>query len=308
MKYEIFVEKFEDRLFCLQKELSEIIVSDVLFCEKEFVSKFVSGSKFLRSVFLFLLQDFFSLKDEKKVFSIAKTIELVHIATLIHDDIIDKSLQRRNLETFNCRFSNSFAVLLGDWILSLSFDEVLKFDNREMVLLFLKTLKTMCCAEFYQYFQKNRIISLENYVEKCRKKTATLFELGAYFLCESENFGFEINKHVKNFAKYFGVAFQISNDLKNVLQMEEESFENSDFNSGIFTSSVLFAIQKEPNLLNLKTCEILKILKSKENVTKTVNLVEKYVNLAVFELEKINKNVENYDIIKLCRMLKEIKL
>ena len=186
--------------------------------------------------------------DEKQILY-QSAIELVHNASLIHDDVIDESNVRRNIPTLNSEFGNKLAVISGDFLLSVALDKVIKICDIELIKMFSDTLAVMSEGEINQYFNKFQIPTIDEYIKKSAQKTAKLFETalcGSLLIAKADNNGLE-------FARNFGIAFQIRDDLINC------KTTNSDINDGIYTAPVIFsggtqitsdAIEKTRGLLN----------------------------------------------------------
>ena len=124
--------------------------------------------------------------DEKQIV-FQSAIELVHNASLIHDDVIDESQSRRAVQTINSKFGNKLAVITGDYLLSVALKKIRTLDAPEIIDMFAQTLDDMCQGEIKQDFSRFKIPSIEEYLEKTRLKTAKLFETaicGSFFLAK----------------------------------------------------------------------------------------------------------------------------
>lgn len=158
--------------------------------------------------------------DTEQFVKMATAIELIHSASLIHDDIIDKSKYRRHRLTLNKKYGNHIAVLVGDILYSqfISLLISLKTDNIEQQERLGKILcsitKNMCFGEIYEYkIKKDRNNpSLDEYLEVIENKTASLFsgscQVGGIVNGADE----EIITALANFGLYFGLSFQIADD------------------------------------------------------------------------------------------------
>ena len=206
-------------------------------------------------------------------------IELVHSASLIHDDVIDDAETRRNELTLNKTFNSKLAVISGDYLLACAMDYVKELDNNLILDSFIKTLSQMCKGEFFQYFNKNKIPAMEEYLLKTENKTAKLFMTAvecSFWLSNTENFNSAIE-----FAKNFGMAFQIKDDLKNVLT------SNSDIKSGIYNAPVILSGSIE----NLA-------------IEKTTDLLNNYVALAQSNLQDLQDSVYKRALLELTELYK----
>lgn len=190
-------------------------------------------------------------------------VELIHNASLLHDDVIDNSKERRNQKSLNAEYDNSLAITSGDILLTYAMELILKINNSEVRELFVKNIIEVCQGEINQYFSKFKIPTIEDYVEKCRKKTAMLFEtsiLGALMISDKTNF----YDCALSFSKNFGIAFQIKNDLQNYLTTKD------DYNQGVYTAPNIFGIEN--------------------GIEKTKHLIDNYLDESFKEIEKLSKN------------------
>ena len=201
---------------------------------------------------------------QEKHYKLLTAVELVHNASLIHDDVIDEADVRRNQTTLNRSFNTKLAVIAGDYLLSCAMDFLQEINNQQILSNFIQTLSEMCKGEIYQYFSTNKIPSLEDYITKCEQKTARLFMTA---LECSAILSPEISRtDALLFARNFGIAFQIKDDLTNVLTTK------SDIKSGIYTAPVILsadsdnpAIEKTYDLLNNYIDNTKKYLNNLEN-------------------------------------------
>lgn len=144
-------------------------------------------SKHIRAVLAFLFLKAQGREIDEKQIVFQSAIELVHNASLIHDDVIDESQSRRAVQTINSKFGNKLAVITGDYLLSVALKKIRTLDAPEIIDMFAQTLDDMCQGEIKQDFSRFKIPSIEEYLEKTRLKTAKLFETaicGSFFLAK----------------------------------------------------------------------------------------------------------------------------
>ncbi|MEM6261671.1 MAG: polyprenyl synthetase family protein [Bacteroidota bacterium] len=144
----------------------------------------------------------------------AALVELLHTATLIHDDVVDDSDERRGFFSINALWKNKIAVLVGDFLLSRGMLMALEHDDFELLRINSKAVKLIAEGELLQ-MEKSRLLNIDEavYLEIIRQKTASLFasccECGAASATESA----EIIETLHNFGEKLGIAFQIKDDL-----------------------------------------------------------------------------------------------
>lgn len=169
--------------------------------------------KQMRPLFVFLSAKLFG-EINHSTFIAASLIELLHTATLIHDDVVDDSMQRRGFFSINALWKSKVAVLLGDFLLAKGL--LLAIDNKEYELLNIvsEAVKEMSEGELLQ-IQKSRKLNIteEEYFEIIKKKTAKL--IGSCTACGARSAGVngELIEKMKLFGENAGIAFQIKDDL-----------------------------------------------------------------------------------------------
>jgi geranylgeranyl diphosphate synthase type II len=156
----------------------------------------------------------------KQVYNAAIAVEMLHNFTLVHDDIMDKAVLRRGNLTLHKKYNLNTAILAGDSLLAVAYEFLLKDCNvnaRQALSAFTRGLVEVCEGQSLDTeFETREIVTLDEYIEMIRKKTAALAqmccELGAYLVNGT-------NRDVKclsDYGKYLGIAFQIQDDLLDV--------------------------------------------------------------------------------------------
>lgn len=293
----IFQQKYSDILNIVQEEIEQVLeqmpkgVEVVEPLKSKLFILFNAPSKHIRPLVVFLyLKAIGEDIDEKQVLY-QSAIELVHNASLIHDDVIDESGSRRGIDTLNSEFGSKLAVISGDYLLSVALDKVLKIGDIRLIRIFKETLEAMSCGEINQYFNKFKIPTLDEYIQKSEQKTAKLFETalcGSLFIA---NNGFTHKENAKRsidrvyeFARNFGIAFQIRNDLINC------KTTNSDILEGIYTAPVIFSGSTEIG---------------SEAIEKTQILLNNYIDIAIDCLSDISENIYKQALIELLELMRD---
>ena len=201
----------EMKLF--EQKFYESMQSKVALLDK--VTRFIvtTKGKQMRPMFVFLCAKLIGNVNEK-TYRGASMIELIHTATLVHDDVVDESFKRRNFFSINALWKNKIAVLVGDFLLSKAV--LLSTDHKDYDLLSVisRTIREMSEGELLQLEKARKLdITEDVYYEIIRQKTATLIaaccEIGALSNGADEN----LAKKMMEFGTYTGMAFQIKDDL-----------------------------------------------------------------------------------------------
>ena len=282
-----FNKKYSEILSVVQEYIDRINLLDGIDIQEPLKSSLLNilnaPSKHIRPLtsFLYLKASGFEIDENQIEYQTA--IELVHNASLIHDDIIDESDVRRTVSTINSDFDSKLAVIAGDYLLSVAMKKVIGMGIPKLVDIFCETLKYMTLGEISQYFDKFKVSSIEKYIEKSEQKTAKLFETaleGAILIVPSPS----RVEAARCFAKNFGIAFQIRDDLINCLTSK------SDIADGIYTAPVILSGD---------------IGVTEAGIEKTKTLLNNYIDAARQALLKLEDNIYRQKLIELLGLLRD---
>lgn len=250
---------------CAYQEIFEVVKSDIKKVENCFLKilpksceiysdleKFLkSPSKRIRSVLALLYLRAIGVEVGENQLELLAIVELIHNASLIHDDVIDEEKIRRSQKNLNSKFGNKMAIISGDYLLSVVMEKLTRLGKLELFEIFSKTIKEMCEGEILQYLNLYKIPTLEDYLKKTYQKTGSLFEacvLGCVMLSAPQEV-----ENAKEFSKNFGIAFQIRDDIENILK------GGNDIKEGVYNAPIIFSgsidnpaagIEKSKVLLN----------------------------------------------------------
>lgn len=303
--YKKIIEPVKNNLDKLDEYFSEYFSNrineknHILPIIKDFLS---NRGKRIRPVLIFLMLHALNRDIDDFLYKLALANELIHNATLIHDDIIDCSIMRRGEKTINFNYDSKLAVLAGDYLLS----EVLKLladtEDKNIRKIHSDAVSKIIKGELNQYFNRFKILSIEQYIEKSKDKTARLFEAGlvSAYIYNTKNAD-NIDK-VKDFALNFGIAFQIYNDLENLSNPEKL---NEDVQNGDYSAPLIFFAQEKygedvKSLNNVN--QALKQIKNTDAVSKTKELAKYYINLAIENVSFLEDNLYKQAIIEMCTL------
>lgn len=213
-------------------------------------------------------------------------VELIHNASLVHDDIIDNSAKRRGLKTTAYEFGNKLGVICGDYLLSVAMKIVTKLESIELLKNFSETLNKMCIGEINQNFDRFKIGTIENYIEKSKNKTGYLFETAILtpFLINK----IKDNKFASEFGLNTGIAFQIRDDLLNIINIDSSKPSNNDIKDGIYNAPVIYAGNAENYM---------------DGVEKTRSLLNNYINNSDCILTNLPENIYKEGLKKFLELL-----
>ena len=205
-------KSYQEIIACIKPDMEQFdksLTNEVKKYENELTGDLTSflsqGSKRLRIVLIFLVARALGVEVNERHFSLAKAVELMHNASLLHDDVVDNAKERRKKKSFNAVYDNTISIIGGDYLLSLALENFMSLENPKILKMFLKTLKTLCEGEIHQYFFKNSISTIDEYIEKSYKKTSILYELAVNSSTLISNGKEELSEFIRN----FGIAFTV---------------------------------------------------------------------------------------------------
>ena len=210
-----------------------------------------AGGKRLRPALTMMAARMYPGVDEDKAYSLAASVELLHTATLVHDDLIDNSLFRRGLPTLSASWSPASTILTGDYLFARSAELTAETDNVRIVRIFSQTLMTIVGGELQQLFNDGHgnVPSMDEYHQRIFAKTASLFAAGTQtggILCGApEN---EVQA-LHDYGYYLGMAFQVVDDILDFRGDEDRIGKPvaNDLRQGIATLPVMLFNEKQPN-------------------------------------------------------------
>lgn len=280
---EKIISPIKNELKLFEENLFKIIDNENNFLKDDLKSFIFSNPKRLRPIFIFLFAKLLKI-DDVLIQKIATITELLHSASLIHDDIIDEEEFRRNNKTFYCKFGSKLAVLEGDLLLSIALNE-LSNTTLEILKIYSLKIKETINGEIEQNSSFKQILNKEKYINKTFAKTGNLFLAGLESLFTIKQT--DKQKELIEFMKNYSIAFQIKNDV--------EDFKNnySDFKNGNYTMPVIYYCM-ENSIDNI--CENVDFTNC---INKTKNLIEIYKNKALEQLSTIENNIYKNSLIEL---------
>ena len=260
---------------CINKELC-IIKEGV---SKNLPYKITDYGKLLRSKIGLLILKMYEIEPTDVHLKFLTAIELTHTASLHHDDVIDNETTRRNSQTINSLKGNKLSVLYGNLILTNALKIILSIDNT-LAKHFNETIQDMCKGELLQNSQLYSIPSLEDYIEKSRLKTASLFKMVGLGL---KILSADIPQSMIDFTENFGIGFQIKNDLDNLLTTK------TDIENGIYTAPLIYSGGTEI---------------TEYGIEKTKALIDNYIQKGFTYPEKERDNQYKKELIGVMQCLK----
>lgn len=259
-----------------------------------------AGGKRIRPA-LVLASSQFSRLSMEEVLPLAASVEIMHMATLVHDDIIDESHLRRGIPTTQAKYGKEVAVFTGDYLFSLSFLMLAGKAEPELLKRMAKAIKYICEGEIDQYENRfNLDVSIMKYFRRIRRKTAILFQASCFTGVFKTKLSNKQKYILSKYGKYLGMIFQITDDLLDIDSTEEQAGKpvGNDFTQGVYTLPVVFALQDAevgPELREALSAEVIDkerviaLVRSTDALVQTQRVIDLYVEKAQAELKKLPK-------------------
>ncbi len=274
---------------------------------------FGAGGKRVRPAIVLLISRATMLDQEitPRHRRLAEITEMIHTASLVHDDVVDESDIRRSVPTVNSLYNNRVAVLAGDFLFGQSAWYLANLDNLEVVKLLSEVIKDMAEGEIQQglnRFETN--LTLEAYLEKTYNKTASLIANSAKSAGILSGVSDEMAENLYSYGRNIGLAFQIVDDILDFTGSTEALGKpaGSDLISGNLTIPVLYALEEKPYLEALIEREFaqpddidqaLNLVTESQGIERSRELAANYAQIAVQNLANLKPSESSKALIDL---------
>lgn len=261
-----------------------------------------SVGKMMRPMLVLLVAKSYGEVNDK-TYSAAASLELLHTASLLHDDVVDESHMRRGVPSLNAVYSNRIAILTGDYLFSSSLYNASLTQTPQIIEGLSQLGRTLASGEMMQLeLQKNGGFSEEKYIKVIECKTASLFACCASFGALSVNADSATVDKMERFGKLLGVCFQIKDDIFDYFNSDIGKPTGSDMREGKITLPALYVIsncrtafvETVNDKLNkgfpLEDSEIdmlIELSKTEGGVEYALNVMERYKSEALSLLDNI---------------------
>ncbi len=238
---------FHSELQRVDKMIFESVSTDEPLIEKVATTLISAGGKRLRPL-LCLASSHIANKITENTYYLSAAIELIHVATLLHDDVIDESILRRGKQTSNTIWGNKPSILVGDFLFARAFELMVNTGNIRFLGILAKASSQISKGEIAQLRHvKSLDLGIQDYLKIIEYKTATLFAAS----CQTGAFSGGANENVAGqlyeFGKNFGLMYQIIDDVLDYTDDTRGKTIGDDFYERKVTFPVLLAYQKDTN-------------------------------------------------------------
>ena len=235
---------------------------------------FDAGGKRIRPAIVLLVSraTMLDLEITSRHRRLAEITEMIHTASLVHDDVVDEAVLRRNVPTVNSLFDNRIAVLAGDFLFAQSSWYLANLDNLQVVKLLSEVIRDFAEGEIFQGINRfDTSLTLEAYLDKSYYKTASLMANSSKSAAILSDASAEVIDSLYNYGKYLGLAFQIVDDILDFTSPTEVLGKpsGSDLISGNITAPALFAMEETPYLETL----IQRVFSEEGDIDKALSII-----------------------------------
>ncbi|HPQ48073.1 MAG TPA: polyprenyl synthetase family protein [Clostridia bacterium] len=236
---------------------------------------------------------------QERAVKVAAAIEIFHLATLVHDDIIDDAPLRRGIATLNRKYGTRTAVICGDYLLSMAMGMITSvFDNdRVPEIKMANLLGKLCLGELTQHINNgNYSLSVMQYLKIIAGKTAALFEVSFYLGAHLAGNNHTESRKYARIGRYIGMIFQLTDDCMDYEASEQVAMKPvlSDFEQDVVTLPLIYALKASEDLRNrarsgkLSSAIVNKAVKMTGGLNFTRTLAKRYKSKAIGILEGLS--------------------
>ncbi|OQU80043.1 hypothetical protein SORBI_3007G070000 [Sorghum bicolor] len=238
-------------------------------------------------------------KPRARHMRVAEITEMIHISSLIHDDVLDNADTRRGMDSLNFTVGKKLAVLAGDFLLFRAFSAAVALDNTEVVSLLATAVNNLVTGELMQLtITPAQRCSMDYYLQKTYYKTAALISNSCKAIAVLSGQTTEVQALAYQYGRHLGIAYQLIDDILDFTgtsaSLGKASF--TDINQGIVTAPVLFAMEEFPQLREIveqgfddpsNVDVVLKYLQKSQGIERTRLLAAEHAKLAAVAIDDL---------------------
>lgn len=257
--------------------------------------------------------------DTESTITVAAAVEMLHTATLVHDDLIDGATTRRGTATLNTQWNSSATILAGDFLFSRAASLGAEVNNIQVMQHFARALSIIVNGEINQIFSRNQVASREDYYERIYAKTASMFELAARAPGYLADVGEDTGEALMAYGYGIGVAFQLVDDALDFSSDAETMGKPvaSDLRMGLMTLPSLYyqehnpddeRLQRLQNVSRLEDAEmdaLIEAIRAGGAVESTLEAADSHIQDAIDALQNLPDGPERQALIELAEYVVE---
>jgi geranylgeranyl pyrophosphate synthase len=275
-----------------------------------------SGGKRIRPAIVLLTGAMLNA-DHDRLVTLGAAIEMLHTATLVHDDLIDGSYLRRGIPTLNAKWTDGATVLTGDYIFARAANLATQVQSMELVTRFSDSLMTIVNGEITQLFHSNSEKPRDEYFRRIHAKTATLFEMAAEGPAILAEIQASERKALREFGYNVGLAFQIVDDVLDFVADQDRVGKPtaSDLRQGLITlpticylesnavDEKLSVLMKTGTLAEEHLDRLIESINDSGAIDQALAEAKAYTQIAIGKLSPFSNSVERDGLIELAEFV-----
>ncbi|MEM9922389.1 MAG: solanesyl diphosphate synthase [Cyanobacteria bacterium P01_D01_bin.50] len=291
----------EADLHILADNLKQLVGNDHPILSLAAEHLFGAGGKRIRPAIVLLVSRATMLDDDitPRHRRLAEITEMIHTASLVHDDVVDESEKRRGVDTVHSLFGNRVAILAGDFLFAQASWYLANLDNLDVVKLLSQVIMDLATGEILQGVNRFKVdISMDTYLQKTYYKTATLFANSSKAAGILSQVSPETAENLYEYGRNLGLAFQIVDDIFDFTSSTDKLGKpaGSDLKDGHITAPVLYALEEKPELRMLIEQELeepedlekaLALIKDSKGIQRSRDLAVYHAKLAVEQIAQL---------------------
>ncbi|MBM7569825.1 heptaprenyl diphosphate synthase component II [Aquibacillus albus] len=299
MKLAMTYSYLKQDLDTIEKALNKTINAKNPVLREASVQLLQAGGKRLRPVFVLLSGKFGSF-DIDKIKTVAVSLELIHMASLVHDDVIDEAELRRGKPTVKARWDNRIAMYTGDYIFARSLENLASLEIPKAHQILAKTMVDLCIGEMEQIKDKYNVKqNLRTYLRRIKRKTALLISTSCRLGAIATDAPIEYERALYRYGYYIGMSYQIIDDILDFTSSDKQLGKpaGSDLLQGNLTLPVLYAMENKDFYDKLRSLFEQKDTISQQDIIPFINhikssdVIERSLALSERYLEKAYESI-----------------
>lgn len=319
LKHQKVFREITSDLKKVEKELDRLLKVDDPILAQTSIYLLQAGGKRMRPGFTLLSGKFFDYRFEK-LLPVAMALEMIHMSTLVHDDVVDASLTRRGRPTLAAGWGNTVSIATGDYLFAKALDVIVKIDNTEVSRILADVCIQMCQGEIQQikcsYDVKQ---NYRQYFYRIQRKTALLICLCCKLGAMVSNADKRQIWIMSTYGHCLGIAFQIVDDILDITADPKVLGKpvGGDIRQGIITLPMIFALENSSYTDRLRELlgkeaksedevqEAVHMIKQSGGIERSRRIVKLYINKAIKNLNELPDISSKYALVELAKFVGE---
>lgn len=303
MKLKMLYSDLKADIDIIEKELEKAVNSSSHLIQDASLHLLQAGGKRIRPVFVLVSAKFghYSIENIKYV---AVPLELIHMGSLVHDDVIDDSDMRRGRHTVKAQTNNRVAMYTGDFIFARALEYVTSIDNPRVHQILARTMVEIVNGEVIQIEDKFRLNqNIKDYFRRIKRKTALLIESSCELGAVVGGVEPKDIRHLKRFGYFVGMSYQIVDDVLDFTSTDKQLGKpaGSDLLQGNITLPILYlknhpviqrfiSLAEAGNVTEQDRFEMLEVVRQSEAIKEALKISNDYLKKALREVEALPNN------------------